>query len=160
MVYDFQRGQSLSGPARPRPFRPRELRSLLGEHFFDRVQAVVLDFQPIDDSALSPLGQLDDLRELGLIRTRVRGPGLKSLAKLSRLETLYLDDTPLTDAGLESLPALAGLRRLYLNHTRIGDAGLARFRRASRISAGWASTARRSATPAWPTCRVSPISAG
>ena len=75
VIYDFQRGQSLSGPAGRRHFRPRELRRLLGEHFFDRVQAVVFDFQPIDDAAMRPWGNLAICESSGSFALASVAPG-------------------------------------------------------------------------------------
>ena len=124
VIYDFQRGQSLSGPARPQAFPSPRAAEVAGRALLRPRAGGGIRFPAHRRRRDAPLSQLSELRELGLIRTRVRGPGLSFLKTLPRLETLYLDGTPLDDAAWESLSSLAGLRRLYLNQTPIGDAGV------------------------------------
>lgn len=78
----------------------------------------------VQDKGLARLGNLDQLRELRLTQTKIKGP---SLAAFKNLEDLDLSDTPFDDDGAAYLEGMSHLRRLSLRNTLITDAGLKRI---------------------------------
>ncbi len=71
------------------------------------------------------IGQLSDLRELGLNGAGVTDVDLAHLRSLSKLDKLHLGGTAISDAGLEHLQGLASLRELRIPFTRVTGVGLA-----------------------------------
>ena len=73
----------------------------------------------ITDSALTVLGQLQNLTRLELDHTGITDQGLDQLLSLSQLQSLNLVDTKVTAAGVVKLVKLKKLRAIYLYQTEI-----------------------------------------
>jgi hypothetical protein len=82
----------------------------------------------VTDAGLAHLKVFPRLQRLALGDTKVTDAGLKHLSGLSELSDLDLSRTAVTDAGLAHLKACKGLRDLYLNHTKVTDAGVEHLR--------------------------------
>lgn len=78
----------------------------------------------VDDSGVSALAPLKQLRFLDLSETQLTNAGLVEIARLAELRMLDLRFTQVTDAGLKSLSRLEQLNYLALRGTTVGDAGL------------------------------------
>ena len=57
----------------------------------------------ITDAGLKEVSKLQQLKALGLKRTKVTDAGLKEVAKLKKLKLLDARDTKITDAGMAGL---------------------------------------------------------
>jgi hypothetical protein len=75
----------------------------------------------VEDKGLAHLKDLTQLRELRLVQTKVRGPGLAAFVNLRALD---LGKTPFGDDGTQYLRGMAHLRRLSLRDTLVTHAGL------------------------------------
>jgi dihydroorotase/N-acyl-D-amino-acid deacylase len=75
----------------------------------------------VEDKGLAHLKDLTQLRELRLVQTKVRGPGL---APFVNLRALDLGETPFRDDGTQYLRGMSHLQRLSLRDTLVTDAGL------------------------------------
>ena len=95
-----------------KPWRPKWLRSIVGDDFFDRVYAAYLFRSPSDED-LKYLRDLPDIETLIISSLQVTGKGIEHLRALPRLKELYLNCDKMTDTDLAHLPPLHGLR--YLN---------------------------------------------
>ncbi len=82
----------------------------------------------LTDADLAVLGQVKELRALGLARARISDAGVAHLASLPHLELLVLNYTSVTDAGVGRLRGLTRLKSLMLVETLVGDAGLTQLR--------------------------------
>ncbi len=78
----------------------------------------------ITDAGLQAIGELVQLDELSLAKTRVTGNGLANCRGLVQLKHLDLSDTPVSDAGIGPIGTFGGLETLDLEGTQISDAGL------------------------------------
>ena len=78
-----------------------------------------LSGSPITDSALTILGQLQNLTRLELDHTGITDQGLDQLLSLSQLQSLNLVDTKVTGTGVLKLIKLKKLRAIYLYQTEI-----------------------------------------
>lgn len=74
----------------------------------------------VEDKGLAYLKDLTQLRELRLVQTKVKGPGL---APFVNLRALDLGETPLRDEGTQYLRGMTYLQRLSLRNTLVTDAG-------------------------------------
>lgn len=103
-----------------------ELAALAGLHQLEKLWFSLhfLTNINVQDKGLAHLGSLEQLRELRLAQTKVKGP---SLAAFKNLEDLDLTDTPFDDDGASYLEKMSRLRRLSLRNTLITDAGLKRI---------------------------------
>jgi len=81
----------------------------------------------VTDATLARLRGLGRLREISLVRTRIRDAGLAHLSGLDHLEALSLAETAISDAGLEHLKKLRGLKWLTLTGTRVTAPGVRAF---------------------------------
>jgi hypothetical protein len=117
---------------------PAWQRRLLGEHYFQRVTAIV-----ISDPSLLPdegvlIGELRHLKSLEL-----RGSNWSftdrhaaALSRLPQLEELSLARSNISDSALGHLSSKQPLRRLDVSHTLVTDAGvehIARFQELERL---------------------------
>lgn len=75
----------------------------------------------VRDKGLERLKNLQNLRELRLAQTNVKGP---SLAYFPRLRDLDLSETPFRDDGMVYLKGLTQLQRLSLRDTLVTDEGV------------------------------------
>ena len=92
----------------------RKLEKLwISQHFLSSIN--------VQDKGLAQLGALDQLRELRLAQTKIKG---SSLAAFKNLEALDLSETPFGDDGAQYLSGMPRLRRLLLRNTLITDAAL------------------------------------
>ena len=66
---------------------------------------------------------LDKIRVLSLVDTKISDTGLKELAKLQNLETLHLTRTKITDKGLNELAKLKQLKQLNLRGIKVTSEG-------------------------------------
>jgi hypothetical protein len=81
----------------------------------------------ITDDGLAPIARLEKLFELYLVRTSIRGPGLRHLRELPNLEILSIDTAPLRDDGLEHLAACKKLRCIELRSVNVSPTGFRRL---------------------------------
>jgi hypothetical protein len=88
------------------------------------LRGLFLDFTPVTDAGLAPLGALSNLEVLDLGNTSVKGAGLAHLKDLKSLQVLYLGHTRVTDAGLEHLRNLQDLKKVDLQSTLLTGSGL------------------------------------
>ncbi len=160
VYYDWQWGNGLPDPTKPRPNRPKWIVDALGVDSFDTVVGVYLGGPGIkaDDALMTQVGRLDYLTFLGLngnpaitdaglahlrglVRLRdldldsagVRGPGLAHLTGMTRLESLDLSRCTVADADLAHLARLKSLKALDLDGRGITDAGLAHLAGLTRL---------------------------
>lgn len=88
----------------------------------------------LTDAGLAVVGNLHELRVLGLGQTGVTGAGLAHLAGLKHLEYLDLDETAVSDDHLTALDALPALKIVHLTRTRVTEKGaLALLRKHPRL---------------------------
>jgi len=83
------------------------------------------EYSPITDKGLVYLKELDSLKHLFLLRTRVTDAGLAHLRNLKKLEALLLTETQITGEGLAFLKEVPALKYLDFEKTNIGHTGLA-----------------------------------
>ena len=76
----------------------------------------------VDDSTMSFLEGLSDLRELDLSFTRISDQGLMVILKLPKLEQLRLQDVAVTDDGFRAaIMPHPGLNKLILQGTKVSE---------------------------------------
>jgi hypothetical protein len=97
-------------------------KDVLGEQ--DGLWVCFLDKQGVDEH-LPLLAELPRLRELELVGSDVKAPGMRAVGRLTGLHNLTLNGSPVTDAMLRELKGLRGLEVLSLSGTEVTDAGLA-----------------------------------
>lgn len=100
----------------PAPFTNNQFREL--SPYFEAFSRLSLVASGIDDDGLYYIGQMTNLRELYLQKTRVEGPGLVYLLQLPQLELLNLSFTPVDDKIALNLLQLPALRQVYLYRTQ------------------------------------------
>jgi len=83
------------------------------------------EYSPITDKGLVYLKELDSLKLLCLLGTRVTDAGLAHLRNLKKLEALQLRETQITGEGLAFLKEVPALKYLDFEKTNIGHTGLA-----------------------------------
>ncbi len=118
VVFDWEDGVATTPPY------PPWLRTLLGDHFFCNVSAVILYPREFGDEEATCLKELKNLKRLELGYTNITDAGLEHIEKLSNLEVLRLNGTKISDAGLEHVENFKNLVLLQLDYTGISDAGL------------------------------------
>ncbi len=84
----------------------------------------------VTDEGMRTVGQMIQLKDLGLSGTPVTDEGISHLSGLSELESLKIDNTKVTEAGLVHLEPLTNLERLRLFDT-VTDVG-AKYLRATK----------------------------
>ena len=82
---------------------------------------LVLSGPRFEDTGLTELHRLKNMRVLDLRYTRAGDHTLHSVSQLTALEKLYLSRTPITDRGVSHLKTLQGLTELFLSDTSITD---------------------------------------
>jgi hypothetical protein len=93
------------------------IQSLRPEYQLDnygRVMTLKLERRHLDESVLTQIGRLENLRTLSLYGSVVADGSLVKLKGLKRLEGLGLGGTGISDDGLSHLKELNGLRWLWL----------------------------------------------
>ncbi|MCR9294273.1 MAG: protein kinase [bacterium] len=88
------------------------------------LQELELRYAKMQDSDLEFVGQLKNLRYLGLMWTPINGACFKAFENLQRLESLDLTDSNVEDQYLPELAKLQALRILGLSQTGINGSGL------------------------------------
>ncbi len=78
----------------------------------------------VTDASLASVGQLPNLRRLGVGRCQITDAGLEKLVGLIKLEGIDLSGTLITDDGLRSLSGFSELNTLGLADTAVTDAGM------------------------------------
>jgi len=95
--------------------------------------------QPVTDSHLAKLNQLNKLTRLSLDHSKISDAGLVHLKSLTQLQYLNLNGTNITAEGLSKLSGLAHLTSIYIYQTQIKNDELASLRKSfpqSVIEAG------------------------
>lgn len=107
---------TLSNYFPPSPFDSKKLREL--KPYLDRFSKVSLVSSQMDDADLYLISQMDNVRELYLQKTRIKGFGLVQLARLKNLEILNVSFTDTDDQALIDILKFPALKELYLYGTR------------------------------------------
>lgn len=81
-----------------------------------------LDNSNVNDSSLTAVAELGNLRRLHLSNTQITDVGLAKLAKLKELTSLNLVGTPVSSKGLIALKNVKTLKYVYLYRTAITTA--------------------------------------
>ena len=106
MAYDYE--FNAQGEPAPNLESPRKawLHALVGDDFVGSVYEVSFDDpgnHPLSDADLKLVGELTQLRTVGLSGIPITGAGLEHLKALTQLKQLDIDGTEVTDAGLQQL---------------------------------------------------------
>jgi|GEM_PF-1984443 Leucine-rich repeat (LRR) protein len=114
------------------------LARLGGEFDFDkdneRVVAVILKGDKVNDAALVHINALSDLKALSLFTTKVTGSGLVHLKELKELKTLSFSGSAIRDPGLAHLKELTQLQKLDLTQAVITDSGMANLKTLTNLT--------------------------
>lgn len=85
------------------------------------------DASPPMDSTLQFVGDLHDVRSVGLAETRTTDAGIRHLRGLKKIEEIDLKGTLVTDEGLSVLSGLKTLETVLLDATSVTDKGVAKL---------------------------------
>lgn len=99
----------------PAPFTNEQFREL--SPYFDVFSKLSLTSSGIDDAGLYYIGQMTNVRELYLQKTRINGSGVIYLQNLPHLEVLNLSFTNVDDKAALDLLKIPNLRVVYLYRT-------------------------------------------
>ncbi|MBA4053986.1 MAG: cytochrome C [Marivirga sp.] len=99
----------------PAPFTNDQFRTL--SPFFEVFSRVSLTASDIDDPGLYYIGQMVNVKELYLQKTKLDGSGLVYLQNLPNLEVLNLSFTRVDDKGAIDLLKIPNLKEVYLYRT-------------------------------------------
>lgn len=99
----------------PAPFTNEQFREL--SPYFDVFSKLSLTASGIDDAGLYYIGQMTNVRELYLQKTRLDGSGIIYLQNLPHLEVLNLSFTDVDDRAALDLLKIPNLRVVYLYRT-------------------------------------------
>lgn len=99
----------------PAPFTNEQFREL--SPYFDVFSKLSLTASGIDDAGLYYIGQMTNVRELYLQKTKLDGSGIIHLQNLSHLEVLNLSFTDIDDKAALDLLKIPNLRQVYLYRT-------------------------------------------
>lgn len=99
----------------PAPFTNDQFREL--SPYFEVFSKVSLTSSGIDDAGLYYIGQMTNLRELYLQKTKLDGSGIVYLQNLPKLEILNLSFTKVDDKAALDLLGVPNLREVYLYRT-------------------------------------------
>jgi len=86
-----------------------------------QVISLKMDLAKINDSSLTAVSDLTNLRRLQLSNTPITDAGLKKLSRLKELTSLNLVGTPITAKGIIQLRDLKKLKFLYLYKTSVSQ---------------------------------------
>jgi uncharacterized membrane protein len=100
----------------PTPFTNQQFQEL--RPYFDVFSSISLVSSGIDDAGLYYVGQMKNLRELYLQKTKLDGSGIVHLQNLRHLEVLNLSFTQVDDKAALDLLKMYALREVYLYRTR------------------------------------------
>lgn len=100
----------------PAPFTNEQFREL--SPYFDVFSKVSLTSSGIDDAGLYYIGQMTNVRELYLQKTKLDGSGIIHLQNLHDLEVLNLSFTHVDDKAALDLLKIPNLREVYLYRTK------------------------------------------
>jgi uncharacterized membrane protein len=99
----------------PAPFTNDQFREL--SPYFEVFSKVSLTSSGIDDAGLYYIGQMTNVRELYLQKTKLDGSGIIYLQNLPNLETLNMSFTKIDDKAALDLLKIPNLREVYLYRT-------------------------------------------
>jgi hypothetical protein len=99
----------------PAPFTNEQFREL--SPYFEAFSKVSLISSGIDDAGLYYIGQMVNLRELYLQKTKLDGTGIVYLQNLPNLEILNLSFTKIDDKSALDLLKMHTVREVYLYRT-------------------------------------------
>jgi uncharacterized membrane protein len=99
----------------PAPFTNDQFREL--SPYFDQFSKLSLASSGIDDAGLYYIGQMPNVRELYLQKTKLNGSGIIYLQNLPNLETLNLSFTKVDDKAALDLLKIPRLREVYMYRT-------------------------------------------
>ena len=99
----------------PAPFTNDQFREL--SPYFEVFSKVSLTASGIDDAGMYYIGQMKNVRELYLQKTKLDGSGIVYLANLPDLEILNLSFTKVDDKAALDLLKIPSLREVYLYRT-------------------------------------------
>ena len=102
-----------------RRLAPQNLNLVVAQAARLRVGTAFCTGYPVEDAHLPAFGQLDNVTVLGLMQTRVMGPGIPGLAQMPRLEVLDLTACPLTGESMDAFDRFSTLRVLRLSGTTV-----------------------------------------
>jgi uncharacterized membrane protein len=94
-----------------------------------QVISLKLDQARINDSSLTAVADLTNLRRLQLSNTSISDAGIKKLSKLKDLTSLNLVGTPVTAKGVIQLCDLKELKYIYLYKTSISQSEMEELRK-------------------------------
>ena len=107
---------TLSNTFPPAPFDSRKLKEL--KPYLDRFSKVSLVSSQIDDADLYWIAQMDNVKELYLQKTKIKGFGMLYLSRLPYLEILNVSFTDVDDKTLIDLIQFPELKEIYLYGTK------------------------------------------
>jgi internalin A len=131
--YDFQYGRDGARIKNATPVGWTWLRTMTGDHFFQRVVQVHLDERAVTDADLKLIGRLRHTTTLALNDTNISDDGLAMISGLGRLQYLGLARTRVSDAGLRHVEGLRDLEMLILEHAGVGDEGVRALTRLQQL---------------------------
>ncbi|MFT5883656.1 MAG: putative membrane protein [Arcticibacterium sp.] len=107
---------TLSAKFPPAPFGSKKLSQL--KPYLDLFTKVSLVSSEIDDSDLYVIGQMSNLNELYLQKSKLKGSGLIQLSRLDNLEILNISFTEVDDKALLDLVKFPALKQVYTYSTK------------------------------------------
>jgi len=102
--------------------------SLTDLHKLKNLRVLDIRYTRASDTTLRRIAQITDLQKLYLSRTRITDHGVKHLRNLRQLTDLFLTDTVVTNSSLRPLEQLPSLRRVSLRGTRVTESAIRGFR--------------------------------
>jgi hypothetical protein len=99
----------------PAPLTNDQFREL--KPYYEIFSRISLTSSGIDDAGLYYIGQMTNLKELYLQKTKLNGSGLVYLQKLENLEVLNLSFTQTDDKAALDLLNFPNLKKVYLYRT-------------------------------------------
>lgn len=108
---------SLSNKFPPTPFDSRRLKEL--KPYLQQFSKVSLVSSQIDDADLYLIAQMDNVKELYLQKTKIKGFGLVQLSRLKTLEVLNISFTDTDDTILLDMLKFPALKELYVYGTKV-----------------------------------------
>lgn len=117
---------SLSMTFPPAPFSSSQLQEL--QAYFPYFSKMSLVASEIGDDDLFFIGKMENLRELYLQKTDIKGPGLIYLQELKHLETLNLSFTKINNAAVLQLMQFPSIKKAYLFGNQISKDVIAALR--------------------------------
>ncbi len=107
---------TLSAKFPPAPFGSEKLSQL--KPYLDLFTKVSLVSSQIDDADLYVIGQMSNLEELYLQKSKLKGSGLIQLSKLNKLQILNVSFTEVDDKALLDIVKFPALKQVYTYGTK------------------------------------------